>query len=173
MSSKFGASTSKVSDEVEIVQSKITAIQNSIIKNSPLILLMDSTIAHEFDTELKLDFPAYNLYTDIKIDSNRRISFVSFQFEAKIKVSIRVMYNWVNAEYAPRFRYNLYVNGLLIISDGSDVNDSSDSAIKNISNVIFIHNFLKNDIVEIILTKPSGDDSFIIFRNSIIEFSYV
>ena len=83
------------------------------------------------------------------------------------------MYNWLNSDFAPRFRYNLIVNGIIIISDSSDVNDSSDSGVKNISNVVFIHNFLKNDIVSLTLSKSSGDDSFILFRNSIIEFSYV
>jgi hypothetical protein len=134
---------------------------------------MDYTLVQEFDTDLTLDFPTYNLYTDISIDSDKRISFQSFQYEAKIKISIRIMYNWLNSPYAPRFKFNLIVNGIIIISDSSDVNDSSDSGVKNISNVVFIHNFLKNDIVSLTLSKSSGDDSFILFRNSIIEFSYV
>ena len=83
------------------------------------------------------------------------------------------MYNWLHTDYAPRFKYNLIVNGIIIISDSSDVNDSSDSSVKNISNIVFIHNFLKNDVVEITLSKSSGDDSLILFKNSIFEFNYV
>ncbi len=173
MSSKFGSTTSKTADDVDVIQSKITALQNTLSRSVPLIFLLDFTTVYEFDTSLILNFPAYNVYTDITRNINNRISFVSYPYEAKIKVSIRIMYNWLNSDFAPRFRYNLYVNGLLIISDSSDVNDSSDSGVKNISNIIFIHNFLKNDVVEIVLTKSSGDDSIILFKNSIIEFSYV
>ena len=169
MSSKFGVAT-KTSDIVEVLQSKIMSLQNVINKTTPLIFLLDSTTIYEFDTDLTLDFPVYNLYTDISINANNRISFQSYQYEAKIKITIRLMYNWLHTDYAPRFKYNLIV---IIISDSSDVNDSSDSSVKNISNIVFIHNFLKNDVVEITLSKSSGDDSLILFKNSIFEFNYV
>ena len=173
MSSKFGNVATKTSDIVEVLQSKIMSLQNVINKTTTLIFLLDSTTVYEFDTDLTLDFPAYNLYTDISIDTNNRISFQSFQYEAKVKISIRLMYNWAHSDYAPRFKFNLIVNGIIIISDSSDVNDSSDSSVKNISNIVFIHNFQKNDVVEITLSKSSGDDSLIIFKNSIFEFNYV
>lgn len=173
MSSKFGNVATKTSDIVEVLQSKIMSLQNVINKTTPLIFLLDSTTIYEFDTDLTLDFPVYNLYTDISINANNRISFQSYQYEAKIKITIRLMYNWLNSPFAPRFKFNLIVNGLLIISDSSDVNDSSDSSVKNISNIVFIHNFLKNDVVEITLSKSSGDDSLILFKNSIFEFNYV
>ncbi len=84
------------------------------------------------------------------------------------------MYNWINIDYAPRFKYNLIVNDTIILSDSSDVNDSSDETVKNVSNIVFVHNFLKNDNVELVLTKTSSDiDSIIMFKNSNIEFTYV
>ncbi len=90
------------------------------------------------------------------------------------------MYNWINIDYAPRFKYNLIVNDIAVLSDGSDVNDSSDETVKNVSNVVFVHNFLKNDKVELVLTKTSSDidsktleSSIIMFKNSNIEFTYV
>ena len=172
MSSKFGVAT-KTSDIVEVLQSKIMSLQNIINKTTPLIFLLDSTTIYEFDTDLTLDFPVYNLYTDISINANNRISFQSYQYEAKIKITIRLMYNWAHSDFAPRFKFNLIVNCVIIISDSSDVNDSSDSSVKNISNIVFIHHFLKNDVVEITLSKSSGDDSLILFKNSIFEFNYV
>jgi hypothetical protein len=84
------------------------------------------------------------------------------------------MYNWQNTDYAPRFKYNLIVNDIVVLTDGSDVNDSSDESVKNVSNVVFVHNFLKNDKVELVLTKTSSDvENIIMFKNSNIEFTYV
>ena len=84
MSSKFGVAT-KTSDIVEVLQSKIMSLQNIINKTTPLIFLLDSTTIYEFDTDLTLDFPVYNLYTDISINANNRISFQSYQYEARLK----------------------------------------------------------------------------------------
>ena len=174
MSSKFYRNSqlkTTVSD-VEALQTKIIALQSVITRTMPLIYLLDATTVNEFDEGLTLDFPKYTQNTDIKIES-KKISFVSSPLGAKVKISIRLMYNWRYADYAPRFKYNLVVNNVVVISDSSDVNDSSDSNVKNVSNIVFVHNFLKNDVVEITLSKPSGDDSIIIFKNSNIEFNYV
>ena len=62
MSSKFGNISTKTSDIVEVLQSKIMSLQNIINKTTPLIFLLDSTTIYEFDTDLTLDFPVYNLY---------------------------------------------------------------------------------------------------------------
>ena len=94
-----------------------------------------------------LDFPQYSQYSDIKIDLGKRLSFINST--AKIKISIRLVYNWKDKDFAPRFMYNLLVNDVLELADGSDVNDSSEGEVKNVSNVVFIHDFERDYKVEI------------------------
>ena len=173
MSSKFYKSaTSSVSD-IDQLQTKITSLQNIINRITPLIFLLESDTIYEFGNTLSLDFPKYNLYTDIRLDLGK-LTFVSYPNGTKLKISIRLMYNWQNTDYAPRFKYNLIVNDIVVLTDGSDVNDSSDESVKNVSNVVFVHNFLKNDKVELVLTKNSSEiEKIIMFKKSNIEFTYV
>ena len=172
MSSKFYKQAKNSTSDLEVLQGRISALQNIITRMQPLTFLLDSDTIYEFDEALILDFPKYTLYTDIRVDSGK-LSFLSYPLGAKVKISIRLMYNWLNKDYSPRFKYNLIVNNLTVLTDSSDVNDSSEYGVKNVSNIVFVFNFLKDDIVEIRLTKPSDDDSIILFRNSNIEFSYV
>ena len=172
MSSKFYKMAKNSTSDLEILQGRISALQNIITRMQPLTFLLDAVTIFEFDEALTLDFPKYTLYTDIRVDEGK-LSFLSYPLGAKVKISIRLIYNWLNKDYAPRFKYNLIVNGLIVLTDSSDVNDSSEYGVKNVSNIVFVFNFLKDDIVEIRLTKPSDDDSIILFRNSNIEFSYV
>ena len=172
MSSKFYKQARNSTSDLEVLQGRISALQNIITRMQPLTFLLDADTIYEFDEALILDFPKYTLYTDIRVDSGK-LSFLSYPLGAKVKISIRLMYNWLNKDYSPRFKYNLIVNNLTVLTDSSDVNDSSEYGVKNVSNIVFVFNFLKDDIVEIRLTKPSDDDSIILFRNSNIEFSYV
>ena len=172
MSSKFYKQAKNSTSDLEVLQGRISALQNIITRMQPLTFLLDADTIYEFDEALILDFPKYTLYTDIRVDSGK-LSFLSYPLGAKVKISIRLMYNWLNKDYSPRFKYNLIVNNLTVLTDSSDVNDSSEYGVKNVSNIVFVFNFLKDDIVEIRLTKPSDDDSIILFRNSNIEFSYV
>ena len=172
MSSKFYKQAKNSTSDLEVLQGRISALQNIITRMQPLTFLLDADTIYEFDEALILDFPKYTLYTDIRVDSGK-LSFLSYPLGAKVKISIRLMYNWLNKDYSPRFKYNLIVNNLTVLTDSSDVNDSSEYGVKNVTNIVFVFNFLKDDIVEIRLTKPSDDDSIILFRNSNIEFSYV
>ena len=172
MSSKFYKQAKNSTSDLEVLQGRISALQNIITRMQPLTFLLDADTIYEFDEALILDFPKYTLYTDIRVDSGK-LSFLSYPLGAKVKISIRLMYNWLNKDYSPRFKYNLIVNGLIVLTDSSDVNDSSEYGVKNVSNIVFVFNFLKDDVVEIRLTKPTDDDSIILFRNSNIEFSSV
>ena len=170
MSSKFYRSQDASFNEISSVQSKITSLQSLTRLLNPLICLQGETVIYPFDERLVLDFSQYSQYSDIKIDSGKRLSFLNST--AKIKISIRLVYNWKDKDYAPRFMYNLLVNDVLVLADGSDVNDSSEEGVKNVSNVVFIHDFNKEDKVQIILTKTSSSDEIILFKNSHIEFNY-
>lgn len=174
MSSKFFKSARNNVGDFEQLQAKITSLQNIITRITPLTFLLEEDTIYEFGESLILDFPKYNLYTDIRLDLGR-LTFLSYTLGAKVKISIRLMYNWLNTDYAPRFKYNLIVNDIAVLSDSSDVNDSSDETVKNVSNIVFVHNFLKNDKVELVLTKTSSvlQSSIIMFKNSNIEFTYV
>lgn len=174
MSSKFYRSTTSNVSDVEQLSAKITSLQNIVRRIAPLTYLLEDNVVYAFDSHLVLDFPKYSTYSDIRRDAGR-LSFVSSPAGAKLKISIRLMYNWQNKDYAPRFQYNLVVNDVVVLTDNSDVNDSSNDGVKNASNIAFVHNFVKDDKVEIILTKPSTDnlvDNMIMFKNSNIEFNY-
>ena len=81
MSSKFFKSAKNTTGDFEQLQSKITSLQNIINRITPLIFLLDGDLTYEFDESLLLDFPKYNLYTDIRIESGR-LSFLSFPLGA-------------------------------------------------------------------------------------------
>ena len=140
MSSKFYKSASSSSD-IDQLQAKITSLQNIISRMTSLTCLLEDDAIYAFDENLVLDFPKYNV-SDIRLDSGR-LSFLSSPMGSKLKISIRLMYNWKDAEYAPRFKYNLVVNDIVVLTDNSDVNESSDGVVKNFSNVVFEYNFFE------------------------------
>jgi hypothetical protein len=88
----------------------------------------------------------------------------------KINIELNIFYNYVGAEYAPRFNLNIFQNNIIINTKYNGLNDVADGVNNLYYNIIIDVN--NNDLIKFELSKDTVENStnnIIIKKNSFIK----
>jgi hypothetical protein len=132
-----------------------------IITKSQLIYLQENDKEYIFINKLLLNFVHHN--------SDGNLTFENNMFKKcgsrKIEIIFNISYKWLNAEYAPRYNFNILKNNIIYhsIYKGSDDNNYT----ANILQLTVIIDINESDKITFEFEKTDTDsNNFVILDNS-------
>ena len=135
--------------------------QNYIITKSQLIYLQENDKEHIFINKLLLNFVRHN--------SDGNLTFKNNIFKKcgsrKIEIIFNIGYKWVNAQFAPRYNFNILKNDEIYYSVYKGSDDSAYT--NNILQLVVIIDIKESDKITFEFEKIDTDsNNFVILDNS-------
>jgi len=135
--------------------------QNYIITKSQLIYLQENDKEHIFINKLLLNFVRHN--------SDGNLTFKNNMFKKcgsrKIEIIFNIGYKWVNAQFAPRYNFNILKNDVIYYSVYKGSDDSAYT--NNILQLVVIIDIKESDKITFEFEKIDTDsNNFVILDNS-------
>jgi len=132
-----------------------------IITKSQLIYLQENDKEHIFINKLLLNFVRHN--------SNGNLTFENNMFKKcgsrKIEIIFNIGYKWVNAQFAPRYNFNILKNDVIYYSVYKGSDDSAYT--NNILQFVVIIDIKESDKITFEFEKIDTDSNdFVILDNS-------
>ena len=135
--------------------------QNYIITKSQLIYLQENDKEYIFINKLLLNFVHHN--------SDGNLTFKNNIFKKcgsrKIEIIFNIGYKWVNAQFAPRYNFNILKNDVIYYSVYKGSDDSAYT--NNILQLVVIIDIKESDKITFEFEKIDTDsNNFVILDNS-------
>lgn len=143
-----------------------------VLKIEPInkvVFLQENDKVFPFDDQLNLDFPLHLQSGQIDMVGNRLTT--TLQGNVKILIEINLMYSYANADFAPRFTLDVFMNGLLYSSKRCGLSD--EIGYTNNLFLIMVIDSIHGDLIELKLNKDTTENSVSEIRmldNSFITF---
>ena len=129
-----------------------------------VIFLSLSDILTEFKDSYTLSFPKYSKSGNTDLNDSIYSGTAS-----KLKISVNLVYQWINMEYAPRYNLEIVKNN--IVDKRRSLGISDTYLDENILSETFIINVRDGDKIEVRITKDNDELNYVrLEENAYLEF---
>lgn len=138
-----------------------------INKQNKVLFIQHDNIEYVYDDDIELNFIKYK--QEGIFDINEGLFDVSSNI--KILIEINIFYDYVGAEFAPRYELNIYKNDVLLNKHYCGLNDTIDTV--NNLYLVSVVDVSNGDRIKIVLVKDSLENStskINILKNSFINY---
>ena len=129
-----------------------------------VIFLSSSDILNEFKDSYTLSFPKYSKSGNTDLNDSIYSGTAN-----KLKISVNLVYQWINTEYAPRYNLEIVKNN--IVDKRRSLGISDTYLDENILSETFIINVRDGDKIEVRITKDNDELNYVrLEENAYLEF---
>ena len=129
-----------------------------------VIFLSSSDVFTEFKDSHTLSFPKFSKSGNTDLNEN-----VYSGTASKLKISVNLVYRWINMQYAPRFSLEIVKNNIVDKRRSLGISDTYED--ENILDEYFIINIRDGDQIEVRLTKDNDELNYVrLEENAYLEF---
>ena len=130
-----------------------------------VIFLGSEDIFAEFSSSYTFNFSKYS-----KSGSTDLIDGMYSGTSNKLKISVNIVYQWINMDYAPRFDLEVVKNNVVDKRRSLGINDTYLN--ENILSETFVINVQEGDKIEIRMSKDNDESNYLrIENNAYLEFN--
>ena len=129
-----------------------------------VIFLSSSDIFTEFKDSYTLSFLKYSKSGNTDLND-----FIYTGTASKLKISVNLVYRWINMEYAPWYNLEIVKNNIVDKRRSLGISDTYED--ENILDEYFIINIRDGDKIEVKLTKDNDELNYVrLEENAYLEF---